>query len=232
VEVHSQARHRHRPGDRFQHRTCLQRRADADGVAQRDLGAAHGVECRRHLDHPRHRHRPLVGAAEHAGDIATNAQAGRQGRVADRRETRQALGDGAVEVAPGEGFGSGGEDGDLPGAGGQRALQPLQVGHQHRVAHARPAADPGQHLGGIGHLRHPLGRHEGTGLDDPAAGLRQPLDKGDLHRRRQALRLVLQAVARPHLDDPWPLVVLMQRLDHEIPAMIAEADDTRGRCPP
>src|SRR5262249_37616128 len=53
-----------------------------------------------------------------------------------------------------------------------------------------------------GHLRHPLGRHEGGRLDRRHACVLQPLDQLDLHRRGHAPRLVLQAVARRDVDDP------------------------------
>ena len=87
------------------------------------------------------------------------------------------------------------------GAGRARGLEALEVRRQHRIGHARFAADALQHLGVIGHLRHPLRRHESRGLDRLQAGVGQPLDQLELHRRGYFARLVLQPVTRTDLHD-------------------------------
>ena len=95
---------------------------------------------------PGHRRRgdlALVGAADHAGDVAAHPHAARQRRLRhDRPEALQALRDRAVDVLLREGLRRGAEHRDLVGTGGQRRLQALQVGHQHRIAHARPLCGP------------------------------------------------------------------------------------------
>ena len=59
----------------------------------------------------------------------------------------------------------------------------------------------GQHLFGIGHLRHALGIHEARHLDARQPGRRQATDEFDLRGGGQHLRFALQAVTRPDFDD-------------------------------
>src|SRR6516162_4322589 len=51
-----------------------------------------------------------------------------------------------------------------------------------------------------------LGRDEGADLDRAQAGIDQPLDEGDALSDADGRLLVLQAVARPHLNDTYLLV--------------------------
>src|SRR5262245_43277544 len=53
----------------------------------------------------------------------------------------------------------------------------------------------------VGHLRDPLRRDERGRLDRGQARGAEALDQLELHLGRDFLLLVLQAVARPHLDD-------------------------------
>ena len=100
-----------------------------------------------------------------------------------------------------EGFRGRGEHRHMVGAGGQRRLEALQVGRQHRVADTGAALERAHQLGMVAHLRHPLRRHEGGGLDLAQPGVGQAVDQFQLGGQRHHLLLVLQAVARPHLDD-------------------------------
>jgi hypothetical protein len=90
------------------------------------------------------------------------------------------------------------------GLEGERGLEALHVGRQHRVAHAGLALDARHHLGGVGHLRHPLGRHEAGDLDLLQAGVLQAVHQRDLDRGGHRLLLVLQAVARADVDELDP----------------------------
>jgi hypothetical protein len=70
----------------------------------------------------------LVGAAEDAGDVAAGADAPLARRVDDGAEAVEALGDRAVDVAPGEGFRGRAEDGDLGRTGGECCSRPFRFG--------------------------------------------------------------------------------------------------------
>src|SRR5262245_2925153 len=142
-------------GDRLDHGTDLLRRADAYGVAQRDLVAAHAVKL---AGEQRHRGGPdlsFVGAARDDRDVAANAYSARFGRLDDGREALQALADRAVDVLAAEGLGRGAEYRDLLCARRTRGLETFHVGNQHGVGDARALPDPGHHLGVIRHLWHP-----------------------------------------------------------------------------
>jgi len=75
------------------------------------------------------------------------------------------------------------------------------VQHQAHVAHVFPARERREDGLGIGHLRHSPGIDEAGDLDAAQAGSRDTIDEVHLDRCRQGLRLRLQAVTRPHLDD-------------------------------
>src|SRR5690606_25502453 len=83
------------------------------------------------------------------------------------------------------------------------ALVSFLVGHQHRVMDARATGDPGEHLGGVGQLRHPPGADEAGRLDALQAGGREPVDQFDLVGAGDHRLLVLQPVARADLDDAY-----------------------------
>ena len=203
--MHRQALHRELGRHRRDHRPRLRRRADADGVAERDLVAAHLGQLSRHVGHGGRRHLALVGAAQGAGDIAADADLRGLSGLADRREAGQAVGDRAVDVLVAEALGGGAEHRDLGRAGGARRLEALHVGGEHGIAHAVAAPDPGHHLGAVGHLRHPLGRDEGGGLDHRQAALGEPVDERDLGRGGDLGGLVLKPVPGPHLDHLDPI---------------------------
>ncbi|MOA26295.1 hypothetical protein D3C78_1470770 [compost metagenome] len=71
---------------------------------------------------------------------------------------------------------------DLAHAGFQRRIQPLAVGHQHRVVDA-----------GV--------RHEGAGLDAAQAAGGQLVDQIQLGGQRDGVLFILQPVARADFDD-------------------------------
>src|SRR5882724_312601 len=82
-----------------------------------------------------------------------------------------------------------------------RGLEALHVRNEHGVSDAASLADAGHHFGVVGHLRHPLGRHERGGLDRRETRVLEPFDQLDFHRSRHAPGFVLQAVARCDVDD-------------------------------
>lgn len=83
VEMHRQRRHRHGLRHCGQHPTRLDRRAHANGVAQRDFIAAERVQTLRHIHHVGHRHLALVRAAQHGGDVAAHAYPIERGLLQD-----------------------------------------------------------------------------------------------------------------------------------------------------
>ena len=179
----------------------LRGRADADRVAERDLEAAHVGEAARD---PRHRRRgdlALVGAADHAGDVAAHPHAAAPACATTGRNRSRLSAIEQLMFLCEKRLRGGAEHGDLLGTRGQRRLQALEVRHQHRVAHARPLAHRAQHLVAARHLRHPFRRDEGARLDHRQPGLGQRLDQRHLGRDRHRRRLVLQPVARADLDD-------------------------------
>ena len=81
-----------------------------------------------------------------------------------------------------------------------RGLEALQVGREHRIAHAGLALDRRHHRRVVAHLRHPLRADEARHLDLGQAGVLQAVHELDLLRGRDRLLLVLQTVARPDFD--------------------------------
>ncbi len=190
-----------------------------DGVAKADLVAAHGKKRPRHPRHLRRCHRPVIGAIGHARDIAAHRQPRRPCRLGHRGEALQTFGDARVDIGAGKPFRGRPEDRHLIGLGRQRALKPLHVGRQRRIAHARRAPDPRQHRGAVGHLRHPFGADE-TGHLDPAEPCpAQAIDQRDLlvPSGWRAFRSATRRAGRPRRSRParsWPrpLFILPQIL--------------------
>ena len=58
-----------------------------------------------------------------------------------------------------------------------------------------------EHAFGVRHLWHAFGIHETRDFDTPQPGALQAAYELDLCRRRQNLRLALQAIARPDFND-------------------------------
>ena len=85
--------------------------------------------------------------------------------------------------------------------GRERPLEACDVGDERRIARARTTRDAGEHLRGVGHLRHPLRADEGGDFDHGKPGRAQAIDELDLVGGRHRGALVLQPVARPDLDD-------------------------------
>src|SRR5882672_1681540 len=188
-------------GDRFDHHADAPGRSDSDRVAERDLVAAHLVEFfRQHGDRLRLDF-TLVRTARRTGDVAANAHLVCTRGLDDRSEALEALRDAAIDVLPAERFGGGAEYGDLRRARGARRLEAFQVRHQHRVGDARFLAYASEDLRIVGHLRHPFRRYESDRFDRGQACLGELFDEFDLDRGGNVCRLVLKAVARPHLDD-------------------------------
>ena len=92
-------------------------------------------------------------------------------------------------------------DGQLVHAGAQRGLGAAQVGHQGHHRHAGVRECMAHHLGGVGHLRQQLGRHEGADLDLAQAGGHQRVDPAHLSRGGHGGLDRLQAVAGADFAD-------------------------------
>ena len=86
-------------GTGFYQRACLIRSANADGVAQGDLGAAHLGQFRRKGGNPCDIHLALIGAAEHTGDVTTDHDTVVFCKLADLGEACKTFIDTAVDVA-------------------------------------------------------------------------------------------------------------------------------------
>ena len=131
-----------RSAHRVEHRLRLARRADADRVAERDLVAAHVVAAPRRPRATRlGRDLALVGAAEHAGDVAAHARrrAARAASTTGAKRSRLSAIEQLMffcekisEAAPNTATSS------APAA--SAASKPLQVRHQHRIARRRACA--------------------------------------------------------------------------------------------
>src|SRR5262249_53308973 len=81
------------------------------------------------------------------------------------------------------------------------SLEPLHVRHQRREDNAGSALDLRHHLGGVGHLGDPPGRHERGRLDALHARVHHRVNQPHLVVAREELRLVLQPIARADLVD-------------------------------
>ena len=184
----------------FHYRLNPQRRADADGVGNADVVDGNALQQQHDALDLVGRHLALIRAAQRARHRRAHLDAGRVRRLHHRAETLDAFLDAAVDVALAEGLGGGGEHHDLVGPRRrrqrQRSVQALHVRRQHRITHPGAPLDGGQHLGVVGHLRHPLRADEAGDLDLAQAGRLQPVHQFDLVRRRHRLLFVLQPVAR------------------------------------
>ena len=92
-------------------------------------------------------------------------------------------------------------DGQLVHAGAQRGLGAAQVGHQGHHGHAGVRQRVAHDLGGIGHLRQQLGRHERADLDLAQARGHQRVDPDELVGGGHHGLDRLQAVAGADLAD-------------------------------
>ena len=185
----------------FDHGLHLARRADADGVAQRNLVTAHGVEFLRHLGDLGRRDIAFVGTTHHAGHVASHLDFPGQRGLGHGPEARKALGDGAVDVLLAEGFRRSTEYRHFLCAGCQCCFEAGHVRHQHRVINAGLSYQPFHDLGMIGHLRHPFGRDEGGGFNAGEAGIGQALYELQLDLGGHRIGLILQPVTGTHLND-------------------------------
>ena len=85
--------------------------------------------------------------------------------------------------------------------GGHGPLHAAPVEHQADVGDAVGRRERGEHRLGVGHLRHAGGVDEAGHLDPAGPGGDRPVDELDLVLGREHGLLVLQPVARRHLDD-------------------------------
>ncbi len=193
---------RHFAGHGIEQGAGLARCAGADGVAQGNLVAAHGIQLAGHFGDLGWRYLTLVRAAEHAGNVAAHANVVFAGSLHQRREACQALGDGAVDVLLRESFGGRTEHRDFLHAGLDGRLQALHVRRQRRVSDPGLALDLREDFGGARHLWHPLGRDEAADFDIGQPGGAQVVDQTHLVHHADRLLLVLQTVTRADFHQP------------------------------
>src|SRR4051794_30640072 len=173
------------------------------GVAEADLPRARRGEARGELEHASGVDGTLVRASEGRRDHRRAAQP----RVADRGdhllEARERLRDRAVDVLAVVGLRCAEEHGDLVEALAQleRGLQPARVGHQDRERDVVGHVDALEHRARVVELRDDVGPDEARDLQPLEARSRERVDQTDLVVGRDALGLVLEAVARPDLAD-------------------------------
>ena len=177
------------------------RRAGADGIAKRYFVAAQTLEHAGHITHPLRLNLAFIRATQDAGDVAADAHPVRSRLFRDRPRALQALGNRAVDVLARERFSRGDEYRDFVAMDRKRRFQSLHVGRQHRVAHARLLANRRHDLCGIGHLRHPLRRHEARCLDRRQSRISQAIDQSHLDIGGDGSFFVLQAVPWTDFDD-------------------------------
>ena len=175
----------------------------AGRVAEADLVRPRGGEPAGDLDHPAGVDDALVRAAERRRDHRRAAQA----VLADRRnhplERLERLVDAAVDVLAVVRLRRAEEDRDLVEAvavleGGRQASL---VGHEDGQLDAVGDVDAVQHVDRIVELRDDVGTHEARDLDPAQPRPCERVDEPHLVLRRDALGLVLEAVARSDLPD-------------------------------
>ena len=83
----------------------------------------------------------------------------------------------------------------------ESAAEPLQVRHERDVPGALAARTAGEHVGRVGHGRHPLGTDKRADHDRRTPRRAQGVDEGDLVCGRHDRRLVLQAVSGTDVVD-------------------------------
>ena len=180
-------------------RVDLAGRADADGVAERELVAAEVEQPPAALPHRLVRRRPIPRVGDHHRQIASDALAGVLRVAHDRRIRGQRLVPRAIEVLPRVGVGGRGEHRDVIDTGRERAVEALLVRHQHGIADSRAAFEAAKQVFRVGELRHRLGTHQRRRLDDRVTRVRETLEERELRLGREDALLGLQAVARSDL---------------------------------
>ena len=111
-------------------------------------------------------------------DVGADAEAGRD-LVEDRPDPVHRLLDVGIDVAFAERVRRCGQHPDAVDSRGHSRFQAAQVGHQATQKHT-DAGHPGDHLGGVGHLRHGGGADEADRVEADEAGHRQIVDQADL----------------------------------------------------
>ncbi len=187
-------------GGGFHHRLDAAGGAHADGVGDVDLIAAERRQPLDHIDDRRHRHLALVRTAQRARDRPAQPDARVLGGPGHRHEPFDRFGDRAVDVLLRERLAGRAEDHHFIGERGGGGLETLHVGRQRGIQRAGPALDARHHVGAVGHLGHPPGRHERRGLHVDEAGVGQAVHQLHLGLGGHRRLLVLQAVARADLD--------------------------------
>ena len=175
---------------------------DADGVAHRHLERPHLDQRGRERGDPLGCDDAVVGASERGRQVRAHAETRVRARARRRRDTPRAMrrsvllmlrrlkpSEAAAKIATSR----------TPAANARS--RPARFGT--RAGYRTPARRvmPAKTSPASARRRHPLRTHEGGHFDHRQAGGAQAIDEGDLVRRRDLARFVLQAVARPDLDD-------------------------------
>jgi len=174
---------------------------DADGVGDREPGAAGGEQLPADRQRLFLADRSVIGAAPGDAHAADNLDPGR-GRVhADRRDLGQRLRHAPVQVPAVEPVGHRDVDDHRRGAGGEGTLQAAAVGHQHPEPGVELRAQAAHQVLRVGHLGDPLRGDERGGFDGRHAGFEEVADELLLDLGGDRVGPVLEAVTGSHIDE-------------------------------
>ena len=202
VEVQRDASDRHAAQHGVEHARHLAGMRDADRVADRDFERRRGRSAARAMSATRRAGTsPSYGHPNAVEKYPRTRMPAASARSHTCCVSRERLVDDLVDVLAAERLGRRREHRDLADAGCERALEACDVRHQRRVARSGRARDAGEHLPGVGHLRHPFRADERRHFDDGSPAALELVDKRDLVGRRDRDPLVLQTVSRPDFDD-------------------------------
>ena len=101
-----------------------------------------------------------------------------------------------MNIALGKRLAGRAKNSDFSRACRQSGFKALQIGGEDGVVHGTVGRQRGQHLGTVGHLRHPLRRHKAADFDMGQPCRRQPRNQRAFVRCRNVDGFVLQPITR------------------------------------
>ena len=178
----------------------------AGGVAEADAVEAHLDISLRESQYPLFRYNTFKRTAEGGGDSTVDADTCVFGDLHHQPEIGKRLFTSAIDVGAIMRFRRRHHHVDfvdpaLRLMANDRAFHTLQVGHQYAVSDALYTADIGQHVDGIGHVRHHFRMHERGHFNFGDAGVRQGIDQRDLGFGRNEISLYLESIANRDIID-------------------------------
>jgi hypothetical protein len=177
------------------------RRRHADRVGDRDLDRVRRGGDARHVDDAARIHLAVERTAERGGNRDLGAAPLLLGEPHDLTTHLQGLVRTLALIALRKAIGRGAHGANLVEARLQRSQRAAFVESQADVDHARAAFQSRGNRVRVGHLRHQLRVDEARGLDAANASIERALDKGEFLRSAEGHLFILQAVARPNLDE-------------------------------